>query len=185
MDDHFIYKVNVSGTMYHIERKTLLKIPYFADYYKDYDGDHTKEIFVGRSAKLFDHVYAYVLDPLHPYPTKYYYELDKYGIIYDKDKLYDENRYVEIIKYKTDLLEIRVKDMAIELFDKFEDMKLVLDNIEQILLKDNNLCRVAGCKSDIEDGKPYCWMHCCRNGDCKNYASSTDNFCGKCEYCCS
>lgn len=80
MDDNFIYKVNVSGTIYHITRKTLLKIPYFADYYKDYDGDHTKEIFVERS------------------PAKYYYELDKYGVIYDKDTLYDDNKDKYICK---------------------------------------------------------------------------------------
>jgi hypothetical protein len=94
MDDNFIYKVNISGTIYHITRKTLLKIPYFADYYKDYDGDHSKEIFVERSPELFKDVYAYILDPLHPYPIKYYYELDKYGIIYDKDKLYCDIKYI-------------------------------------------------------------------------------------------
>lgn len=40
----------------------------------------------------FDHVLAYIVSPLYPYPVEYYDELDFYDIVYDKQKLFDKNK---------------------------------------------------------------------------------------------
>lgn len=77
--DH-IYKINVSGKIYEIKHKTLIKIPYFHEFI----GSNEKECFIERSAMIFDHVLAYVIYPIHPYPSKYFYELDFYGLIYER-----------------------------------------------------------------------------------------------------
>lgn len=49
-------------------------LPYFANMTKDVSDNEEKYIFVERSLLLFDHVYAYIIDKLHPYPIEYYYE---------------------------------------------------------------------------------------------------------------
>lgn len=51
-----------------------------------------EEIITVRSPKLFEHVYAYLIDSSYPYPRKYYAELDYYLISYDIDELYDPHK---------------------------------------------------------------------------------------------
>lgn len=82
-----IIKINVSGKRYEITKTTLDKIPYFVNLLKDC-GEENKEIFVERSAMIFDHVLAYIIDDKHPFPLEYCYELYFYGINYNKSDVY-------------------------------------------------------------------------------------------------
>jgi len=95
-----IYKVNVSGKIYHIKHHILNKIPYFHEYIDD---DREETCFVERSSMIFDQVLAYVIDPLHPYPSKYFYELDFYGLSYEK-KIYKVNVLGKIYYLKREIL---------------------------------------------------------------------------------
>ncbi len=96
------YKVNVSGKIYEIEHEILEKIPYFHAFIYDENRKEPK-CFVKRSSMIFDHVLAYVIDPLHPYPSKYFYELDFYGLTYKKD-IYKVNMLGKIYHIQTDIL---------------------------------------------------------------------------------
>jgi hypothetical protein len=98
MDDH-IYKINVSGKIYEIKHKILIKIPYFLEFINSDE----PICFVERSSIIFDHVLAYAIDTLHPYPSKYFYELDYYGLIYKKD-IYKINMLGKIYQLKSDIL---------------------------------------------------------------------------------
>lgn len=99
MDNNHIYKINVSGKIYEIKYKILSKIPYFTEFI------NSDELicFVDRSSMIFDHVLAYVIDSLHPYPPKYFYELDFYGLIYEKD-IYKVNMLGKIYHLKKEIL---------------------------------------------------------------------------------
>lgn len=96
-----IYRLNVSGKLYDIKHDILIKIPYFMEYI---NSDVKEPVcFIQRSSKVFDHVLAYVIDRLHPYPSKYFYELDFYGLTYKKE-FYKVNMLGKIYHLKTDLL---------------------------------------------------------------------------------
>ena len=100
LDDNYIYEINVSGKVYNIKHKILKKIPYFDEFIQ------TKEpkCFVERSSMVFDHVLAYAIDPLHPYPAKYFYELDFYGLTYER-MIYKVNVLGRIYYLKREILE--------------------------------------------------------------------------------
>jgi hypothetical protein len=93
------YKINVSGKIYDVKHNTLVKIPYFLEFINSDE----PTCFVERSSMLFDHVLAYAIDPLHPYPSKYFYELDFYGLIYDKT-IYKINVTGKIYHIKSEIL---------------------------------------------------------------------------------
>lgn len=97
MDD-VVYKINVSGKIYHVKYKILKQIPFFLNFL-----DEGKEYDVERSPMIFDHVLAYVIDPRHPFPSKYFYELDFYGLTYKKD-IYKVNVLGKIYHIKCDIL---------------------------------------------------------------------------------
>jgi hypothetical protein len=111
------YQIDVSGKIYKISQKLLLTIPYFANMIKDIGDNENKYIFVERSSLLFDHVYAYVIDKLHPYPIEYYYELDFYGIEYEKDKLFDMDKSVNNKFIQLENRLIKVENININVFD--------------------------------------------------------------------
>jgi hypothetical protein len=95
-----IYKINVSGKIYDIKHKILKEIPYFLEFINSDES----VCFVDRSSMLFDHVLAYVIDAKHPYPSKYFYELDFYGLIYEKI-IYKVNVLGKIYYLKREILE--------------------------------------------------------------------------------
>jgi len=141
MDNDLVYKINVSGKIYDIKYKTLIKIPYFLEYIDDNNKGLT--CFVERSSMIFDHVLAYVIDHLHPYPSKYFYELDFYGLIYNKD-IYKVNMLGKIYHIKRDILMKipyfikRINDInnsSVEIF--VERSPLLFDQILAYLM-DNN-----------------------------------------------
>ena len=84
--------LNVSGQHFEVNKSTLWKIPYFHDMINDCGIEKDNVIFVNRSSHVFKHVLALIIDPLYPYPSKYSYELDVYGVVYDKNKLLDNYR---------------------------------------------------------------------------------------------
>jgi len=94
-----IYKVNVSGKIYHIKHDILNKIPYFHEFLNS----NEETCFVERSSMIFDYVLAREIDPLHPYPSKYFYELDFYGLPYEK-KIYKVNVLGKIYHLKNEIL---------------------------------------------------------------------------------
>jgi hypothetical protein len=80
--------LNVGGKIFETTYDTIIKIPYFKNMFGDC-GELPKEVvFVNRPAHTFKHVLALMMDPVYPFPKKYRYELDFYGIDYDKSKLY-------------------------------------------------------------------------------------------------
>ncbi len=135
-----IYKLNVSGKLYDIKHDILIKIPYFMEYI---NSDVKEPVcFVQRSSNVFDHVLAYVIDRLHPYPSKYFYELDFYGLTYKKD-IYKVNMLGKIYHLKTDLLmkipyfAKRINDINNSSVDIFVDRSPVLfDNVLAYIMDD-------------------------------------------------
>lgn len=134
-----IYIINVIGKFYHITHKTLSKIPYFVEFI----ATSNKECFVERSSMIFDHVLAYVIDPFHPYPPEYFYELDFYGVSYNKE-IYKVNMSGKIYYIKKDILmkipyfvdEInKIKNSSVEIF--VERSPLLFDHVLAYVL-DNN-----------------------------------------------
>ena len=103
INDEYVYKINVSGKIYEIKHKILKKIPYFLEYINEIINNDESKCFVERSSMIFDHVLAYVIDPLHPYPSKYFYELDFYGLIYTKN-IYKVNVLGKIYHLKYEIL---------------------------------------------------------------------------------
>lgn len=101
--DDYIYKINVSGKVYNIKHKILIKIPYFNEYINEFNNNDKLICFIERSSMIFDHVLACVIDPLHPYPSKYFYELDFYGLKYEK-KIYKVNVLGRIYYLKSNIL---------------------------------------------------------------------------------
>lgn len=85
--------LNVSGTNFEVSDNILLKIPYFRDMF-DACTNNNAVVFVARSPNIFKHVIGLIIDPLYPFPKKYAFELDFYGIDYNKEKLYDVNQDV-------------------------------------------------------------------------------------------
>jgi len=79
--------LNVSGKIFRVSRDIICKSQLFNGMLSDCLID--SEIIIDRSAKLFKHVYAYLLDDQYPYPRKYHTELDYYLVEYDIDALYD------------------------------------------------------------------------------------------------
>jgi hypothetical protein len=101
--NNHIYDINVSGKIYHIKHDILKEIPYFHEYINEFINNKEIKCFVQRSSMIFHHVLAYKIDPLHPYPSKYFYELDFYGLSYDKP-IYKVNVLGKIYYLKRDIL---------------------------------------------------------------------------------
>src|SRR3982751_2780936 len=104
-----IIVLDVGGQIFKTYRNTLIRIPYFRNMIECCED--LNEIFVDRSSHIFDHVLAYVIDPKYPFPTKYGYELDFYGISYDSDKLYSSDRLMlqEISKLSESMIKLNTK----------------------------------------------------------------------------
>jgi len=80
--------LNVSGRKFEVQKDILCKSQLFNNMFTDCD-TIMDEIVIYRSSKLFEHVYAYLLDDKYPYPKKYYAELDYYLIPYYGSSLSD------------------------------------------------------------------------------------------------
>ena len=91
-------KLNVGGTKFKTTIEVIKKIPYIYNMIMDTGSNETK-IFINRSGLIFQEVFAFVIDSKHPFPKKYSYELDFYGVEYDKKKLdLHEDEIINILK---------------------------------------------------------------------------------------
>lgn len=172
--------INVSGKIHQVKRKTLLKIPYFANMITDCGAQSTESIFLERSSKVFDDVIAYVIDPLHPFPLKYRYELDFLGIEYNVDKLYDDNKQrdqqYEILKtYMTSIQCFcccKCKKQFIGFngllcFDCYNNQKCIIVGCNNIACSDRNFC-----KTHINESS-----HLCQMRGCPYHKNDDEKFC--------
>lgn len=78
-----IITLNVTGTLFQTYASTLRKSECFKNMFDDTTIDYTQPLFINRSAKIFEHVLAYLIDDHYPYPKKYVYELDYFYPIYN------------------------------------------------------------------------------------------------------
>lgn len=78
-----IIKLNLSGTLFEVEKDKLIQSDMFKGILEDieYDGSI---INVYRSPHVFKHVLSYLIDNKYPYPLKYESELKYYVIPYKK-----------------------------------------------------------------------------------------------------
>jgi len=168
-----IYRVNISGKKYDIMKSILLKIPYFANMINDFPNDD-KYIFMQRSPLGFDHVLSYVIDNLYSVPSEYCYELDFYGIEYDKNKLIPSNKQI----LKT-ILNIHINERN-EIFHNKNVIKCRKQNCGHDRLTNNLYCHVHGnahecvfpnC-TNISTDKNYCINHI--NESEKDYCSTAE-----------
>ena len=86
-----IVKLNVGGKKFDTTYDVLIKSKLFKDLLDNPTIDYKKRIFIARSSRVFEHVLAYMIDNRHPFPKKYTYELDHFGINYaiaEKDSPY-------------------------------------------------------------------------------------------------
>ncbi len=85
--------LNIQGQIFETDYNTILKIPYFKDMF-EHCGRPNEIIFVNRSSHIFKHVLGLITDSFYPYPIKYKFELNFYGIDYKDMKLYDKSEYI-------------------------------------------------------------------------------------------
>lgn len=104
-----LFTIDVSGHIFELSRDNLTKSELFQNVLTDCLIDNV--ITIKRSAKLFNYVHAYLVDPTFPYPRKYYKELDYYGIAYINENLYDPkaNLLVEIESLKSKLVSLETQ----------------------------------------------------------------------------
>lgn len=70
--------LDVGGKLFKTTPSTLCNSKYFNGLLKNTHID--KPIFIDRSSKIFKHILEYLRDPNYPFPDKYIYDLDFYGI---------------------------------------------------------------------------------------------------------
>jgi len=172
--------LNVSGQHFEVQKDTLIKIPYFRDMF-DACGDNINEIIpVNRPPHIFKHVLALIIDPLYPFPAKYAFELDFYGIMYNKKYLYD--KYQELLdkmNYNHQVLLNKINDMdnnLIKTKTKLKTIKKEIKNIEGISQK--GFCYHLGCNSVPCEKSLFCEYHKkCIKETCREMPNSGYNYC--------
>jgi hypothetical protein len=153
------YELHFADKIYHINNNILIKIPFFKN---AIDGGvcESNLLKIDRSSKIFDHVYAYIIDEKYPYPYKYYTELDFYGITYDINNLYqpytimnnsinDLTTKISIINIQIDDLKIQVNNLTKNTNSNNSNTELKLKKIENYTINTNKVkiewCTITGC----------------------------------------
>jgi hypothetical protein len=82
------------------------------------------EIMIYRSSKLFEHVYAYLLDDKYPYPIKYHSELDYYLVNYNILSLFNSNiQTITLMQINHEEIKRKVADIFVMLDGNHENIK--------------------------------------------------------------
>lgn len=177
-------KLNISGQHFEINKNILTKIPYFHDMLdacNEYDLNEI--IFINRSPHIFKHVLGSTIDQLYPFPLKYAFELDFYGIQYHEVNLQDKYSQLENkIKYLEEqlnnilfknIVQYCIFDYCTELCAKnslhcYSHMRCMFgeciidpcENCNYCAMHESvgQLCSVGGCANDKYD-KYYCKEH--------------------------
>jgi hypothetical protein len=132
--------LDVGGQIFKTDHPTIIKIPYFQNMFEDCGNIPQEVVFVNRPAHIFKHVLALAIDPLYPYPKKYTFELDFYGVNYESSQLYD---------VKQDIIEVK--------------------NIVESLVKStkpSNACKEGSCKALTKNNRKYCEIHIFTSPSC-------------------
>uniref|UniRef100_A0A6C0C6W0 BTB domain-containing protein n=1 Tax=viral metagenome TaxID=1070528 RepID=A0A6C0C6W0_9ZZZZ len=152
--------LNVSGRIFKVSREVICRSEMFCNMLADCVVDD--EIAIDRSSKLFEHVYAYLLDSKYPYPKKYYSELDYYLVQYDIEQLYDSHKNCGEVQKRM--------------------MNIALDRICELISGGDRECAYSGCDSGCLPGYLVCRQHrhyCCHtnNGGCDNDTYGSIPYC--------
>lgn len=152
-----IYQVIINDKRYEISENVLFKIPYFKEIIQINNMDNSIPIYIERSSILFQHVLSYIMNPIYLYPIEYEKELQFYGIIYDKNKLYNKDKVMQDHLY---LIENRLENDHY----KYEQYP----------------CYYKACKKNINKETIFCDVHInesiCLVKDCNN-KSINFNYC--------
>jgi hypothetical protein len=129
--------VDVCGHIFKVKYDIIIKIPYFKNMFDGCGSIPIDTIFVDRSPHIFNHVLGLVIDELYPYPKKYAFELDFYGVDYGEMKLYDK------------------KD------DIMNDMKILLNSTIP-----PHKCPIIKCSNAVKGNMKWCDTHKLRYRGC-------------------
>uniref|UniRef100_A0A6C0C7V3 BTB domain-containing protein n=1 Tax=viral metagenome TaxID=1070528 RepID=A0A6C0C7V3_9ZZZZ len=163
-------KLNVSGRIFLVQKDILCRSQLFTNMFADCD-TIDDEIMIYRSSKLFEHVYAYLLDDKYPYPKKYYGELDYYLVSYKMQSLFDP-----ITRLRSTIEDDKeeIKSSIVDVVDAINETKHCVKNIcSDVAVRDKQIdveCPVMGCTSRCM--LPVCDEHrgqCCHHYDWDNY----------------
>ena len=153
-----IINLDVSGQLFRVQKDILLKIPYFNNLFNDCE-ERPETIFVARPPNIFKHVIGYIIDNLYPYPAKYSFELDFYGIEYNNNKMLPST---ETLLMKIDTMNKKIETI----YDEYLDYVLNLDK----------KCRNPNCNTKVLG--IYCDYHLkCVYEGCTNKPIDFDNYC--------
>jgi len=72
--------LNVGGRHFETTKETLIQSPYFEALLNRWAPDSSKEIFLDRSGKAFEHVLSFLRNPKYNVPFPYQSELEFYGL---------------------------------------------------------------------------------------------------------
>jgi hypothetical protein len=121
---------------------------------------------------MFDHVLAYITNPLYPYPSKHYDELDFYDIQYNKNKLYNQLNVIENITRNI------YSDTKHQTFQCYKcDSDAITYTISCFYHKNDIICRFPNDCNNTSKKYNYCDLHCnydiqnknilrCKKGNC-------------------
>ena len=184
--------LDVCGQIFKTDYNTIKKIPYFRDMFEACGEAPNETLFVNRPPHIFKHILAFIIDPLYPFPKKYAFELDFYGIDYKNIKLHDmQQEITSEIKNQTQLLyqqQVTINELTqhnlVGLNNKIKD---ITETVNKIIIDprkarpignmsstgNTRKCRYTTCGNTIDHNKNYCnkcvnWGSCCNSGGCDN-----------------
>jgi hypothetical protein len=150
--------IHVGGIKFHLKHTILHKIPYF--YNELVSLTNETEIHVDRSSIGFQHVLGLIYDPLYPFPIEYAFELDFYGVAYDRSKLHNPQR--EILKKMDFLHNGAIYNARLRKYEGFTCMKsgctAEVNRSRAHCPTHESLCIIAGCGQKVTDSN-YCDAH--------------------------
>jgi BTB/POZ domain len=173
--------INVGGRIFQLSSTIIDNIPYISNLINDCEISASRElIFINRSPYMFDKVLAFVIDNLHPYPIKYRYELDFYGIEYDSLKLYDPNKILkDNIENEYKVLKNtinNVKNDLIILGEKVDIIENANQCFDRAMERRADDCAGKYCMARVYSDKIYCETCLkevkCRVANCQNNIGS-------------
>ena len=168
-------KINIGGQIFETTFDTITKIPYFRDMFEACGEAPNETLFVNRPPHIFKHILAFIIDPLYPFPKKYTFELDFYGIDYKNINLYEQNSD-KIKELKDEICDIyckneklngkidRLSDKMVEICDelKIEIGKMDISQYDDYFTVDGDKCMI--CNKVVSYAEKYC-NHCYQKGE--------------------
>lgn len=142
--------INISGKIFSTQKEIISKSNLFKTMLEDieYNGEI---IYLYRSAHIFKHVYAFLIDHTYPYPKKYEGELKYYLIEYNLNNLFDSN--VDIITELNTL-----KEQIKNIFKKCDE-----DRCENMCVSGTSYCQDHGGICDYIDYTHTMYGDYCHN----------------------